>query len=86
MEFPTVLCRAVCRHWFVLASLQKHSSSCHMLSEGSCSAPGQWDQGEPMCARHWSRVAGLGDTGLGQALAKSPCALEKGWIPRRAGY
>lgn len=79
VEFPTGLCRAVCRGLSVLASLQKRSSSCGMLSEKSCDAPGWWDQGEPMGIlpaedRQDARagVARLGDVGWGHAPAEGP--------------
>lgn len=48
VEFPTGLRSVVCKGLSLLASLQKHSSSCCMVSERSCDAPRWWDQGKPV--------------------------------------
>lgn len=86
VEFPTGLCRVVCRGLSVLASLQKRSSSCCLLSEKSCDAPGWWDQEKPMGVLPVqdgqdtrAGVARLGDTGWGHPLAEVPWAPEVGY-------
>ena len=43
MGFATGLRRVVCGGLPVLVSLQKRSSSCRMLLEGSYDVPGWWD-------------------------------------------